>query len=648
MLKAMILAPLVGAILLGTVGKRLGERLVGLIACLTVAVSAVCAYGAFYTKLLHAPVTGEGVRRVTETFGTWIQAGTFTADFGLTLDPLSGVMVLFITGVGLLIHIFATAYMHQDGGYARFFACMNLFMFAMLTLVLADNFLLMFVGWEGVGVCSYLLIGHYFTRDEAAAAAKKAFVYNRIGDFGVVLAVFLIFMKAGSINFAKVAEWAAAQPVETLGLAAVTAGGLTTIALLLFLGATGKSAQIPLFVWLPDAMAGPTPVSALIHAATMVTAGVYMLSRTSAIFVKSPTALVVVAIVGATTALIAATIAFGQNDIKKVLAYSTISQLGLMFMACGAGAFSAAMFHVTTHAFFKALLFLGAGSVIHGMHEEQDMRKMGGLKKFMPLTRLTMIAGWLAISGFPLLSGFFSKDEILWRTFGSSLLPVTLAKSLWFVGCATSFLTALYMTRMMVMTFEGDSRADHHEKEHTPHESPLMMTAPLFVLGFFAIIGGVLGIPEVLGGTNRFEHFLKPVLEVGGRGVEIAHVASNHGIELGLMGFSAFIALAGIGLGWVFFRKSPLWTAPPIVQAKYYIDEVYETIVVRPIELVSREGLWKIFDLKIVDGLVNGAGWLTGVVGGLLRDMQSGFARGYAALIFVGALLVIGYFFFGI
>jgi NADH-quinone oxidoreductase subunit L len=648
MLKLMILAPLAGALLLGLTGKRLGERASGALACLSVAISAIAAFSAFFLRLLPAAPDDDGVRRVTESLGSWISVGAFSADFGLTLDPLSGVMILFVTGVGLLIHIFATGYMHGDAGHARFFACMNLFMFAMLTLVLADNFLLMFVGWEGVGVCSYLLIGHYLTRREAAAAAKKAFIFNRIGDFGVILGVLLIFLKCGSVNFVKVMEWAAAQPVETLGAAAVAAGGLTTISLLLFLGATGKSAQVPLFVWLPDAMAGPTPVSALIHAATMVTAGVYMLTRCNAIFLRSPGALLVVGIVGALTALLAATIALGQSDIKKVLAYSTVSQLGLMFMACGAGAFAAGMFHVTTHAFFKALLFLGAGSVIHGLHEEQDLRRMGGLKKYLPYTRLAMIAGWLAIAGFPFLSGFFSKDEILWRTFTSSALPQPVGKILWLVGVSVSFLTAFYMTRLMTMTFEGGERFQPADKRATavkPHESPAVMLVPLIILAALSIGGGLLGVPETLGGGNRFEHFLEPILKTENLGATVAETATNHSLELLLMAFSALVALAGLGVGWAFFRKNPLWSAPKILQDKYLVDEAYDAAIARPVEILAREGLAKFADRLLIDGAVVGLARLAAVVGDGLRVAQSGFARGYAAFIFIGALLLIGYFF---
>ncbi len=642
MLTLMIVAPLVGALILTLAGRRLGERLTGVIACLSVAVAAGCAFVAFFSRLLPAAPDAEGVRRVTERLGTWFSVGSFSADFGLVLDPLSGVMALFITGVGLLIHVFATGYMHGDAGYARFFAALNLFVAAMLTLVLADNLLLLFVGWEGVGVCSYLLIGHYFTRDEAADAARKAFVYNRIGDAGLVLATLALFTQAGSVSFAAIARWAAQQPVEALGWAAVGAGGLTTVGLLLLLGVAGKSAQIPLFVWLPDAMAGPTPVSALIHAATMVTAGVYLLVRLNVVFLRAPTALMVVAVVGAATALMAATIALGQDDIKKVLAYSTVSQLGLMVMACGAGAFTAGLFHVTTHAFFKALLFLGAGSVIHALHEEQHLRRMGGLRQFMPVTYWTMTAGWLAIAGFPLFAGFFSKDEILLETFTSAVLPGGLAKALWAVGLLTSFLTALYMTRLMALTFHGEPReAVAHVQ---PHESPPVMTAPLVALALLSVLGGALGLPEAFGQHPWMREFLTPLVAAPS---EFAREAASHALELALMGVSTVVALAGLAAGWLFFTRRPLWEAPRVWQAKYWVDEAYEAAIARPLRLLAERGLWLGLDVSILDGLVGGVGRSLAGLGATLRDMQSGYARGYVVMIFIAALLILSYFVFG-
>jgi NADH-quinone oxidoreductase subunit L len=669
MLKWIVLAPLIGAVVNGFFGKRLSEKMIGLIACGSVAVSTVLAYVVFFTQLLPLP---EDQRVITEHFFTWIKVGSFQADFAYLLDPLSGIYILFITGVALLIHIYATGYMHGDPGYYRFFTYLNLFMFMMLTLVLADNLLVLFVGWEGVGLCSYLLIGYYIRRPEAGDAAKKAFITNRIGDFGYMIGMFTVFVTFGTISFVTKAGvpsflvQAAEQPVEVFG----AVGVMTAIALLLFVGATGKSAQIPLFVWLPDAMAGPTPVSALIHAATMVTAGVYLIARCSAVVVKSPTAMMVIALIGAATAIFAATVGLAQNDIKKVLAYSTVSQLGYMFLACGVGAFTAGVFHVVTHAFFKALLFLGSGSVIHGMHEEQDIRRMGGLKKYMPITFATMMAGWLAISGFPLLSGFFSKDEILWKTWSTGALPDGWGKILWGVAALTALLTAVYMTRMMVLTFFGEKRfgAGHadeekgaHADQHahgghgTPHESPAVMWVPLAVLAVLSIVGGFVGVPAALGGSNHFEHFLEPVIahvvpaEVGaivhdahgGGGAEEHH---DVGTERLLTGISVLLGFLGIGLGFAFFLRSPLRRMPKLLEEKYYVDEVYEAAVIQPLETTSRDLLWKWVDVRIIDGLVNGTARSLAGAANLLRHTQTGSSRNYAAVILVGAIILIGYF----
>src|SRR5688500_16610679 len=480
LLSVVVFAPLVGALVCWAVGRRVrSETLISVVACGSVAVSAVCAFLVAFTAEGGGALRNEALTPIFSHLWTWIQVGTFRADFGFAMDRLSGVYACFITFVGFLIHLFATGYMHGDKGFYRFFAYLNLFMFMMLTLVLADNLLLMFVGWEGVGLCSYLLIGYYTDRKEAGDAAKKAFVANRIGDWGVLMGIMLVFwltsaagspsisffdktpamLGGGAETVVSALKTVGAMPVEAFDWRLIFAGGITSAAVLLFIGATGKSAQIPLYVWLPDAMAGPTPVSALIHAATMVTAGVYMVVRCSSIFSHAPTALFIVAVIGAATAIFAATIGLAQNDIKKVLAYSTVSQLGYMFLACGVGAFVAAIFHVMTHAFFKALLFLGSGSVIHWMHHEQDMRRMGGLKKYMPVTFATMATGWLAISGFPLLSGFFSKDEILWKTWSSHTIGTAgVGKILWVVGMITAGLTAVYMTRLMVMTFWGAER----------------------------------------------------------------------------------------------------------------------------------------------------------------------------------------------
>ena len=711
LLSVIIFAPLAGAVINWLIGRRLrNERFIGLVACASVGIATLIA---FY--LAFKP---DGALRATQPLmdhlWTWIQVGTFRADFGLAMDRLSGIYILFITFVGLLIHIFATGYMHGDRGYYRFFAYLNLFMFAMLTLVLADNFLLMFVGWEGVGLCSYLLIGFYLDKEEAAPAAKKAFIANRVGDWGFVLGLMLIFFKTGSISFFdKPAQGVTSAltaianlPIDGFTWQAIFAGGITSVAVLLFIGATGKSAQIPLFVWLPDAMAGPTPVSALIHAATMVTAGVYMVVRCSAIYTHAPTAMFIVAIVGAATALFAATIGIAQNDIKKVLAYSTISQLGYMFLACGMGAFVAAIFHVMTHAFFKAQLFLGSGSVIHGMHHQQDMRRMGGLRKYMPITWLTMCAGWLAICGVPIFAGFFSKDEILWKTWSGSIAgaPPALGKALWFIGAVTALLTAVYMTRLMVMTFWGSQRFaaqaaslrhddDHSDKTqvnnmrhkaHEPHESPWTMTIPLIVLAVLSTIGGLVGVPYALssltGGhpENYFERTLEPVVnrvpseetnagketaelhwlspppqEIDGKPafaptnpneVQAVHSAAEISQERLFTLISVMIAITGISIGWVLFQKQPLRRMPGLLEHKYYVDEIYDAAVIQPILVTSREGLWKLFDIGVIDGLIHSLGRTVVNLGRTLRHMQLGFVRGYAAIILAGALIIIGYF----
>jgi len=475
------LLPLAGFLINFLLAGKLSKKVVAFIGCGTVFVSLLLAIKVFF-DLQALP---SEARVITDTVANWITVDGFSVDFSFLLDPLSAIMILVVTGVGFLIHVYSIGYMAHDDGFGRFFAYMNLFMFSMLVLVLASNFLFMFVGWEGVGLCSYLLIGFWFERDSATEAGKKAFVVNRIGDFGFLLGMFLIFWNVGSLDF---------QTVMALAPSSFAIGGtvITATTLLLFLGATGKSAQIPLYVWLPDAMEGPTPVSALIHAATMVTAGVYMLARSSTLFVMAPTTMLVVAIIGTATAFFAATIGLFQNDIKRVLAYSTVSQLGYMFMACGVAAFGAGIFHLMTHAFFKALLFMGAGSVIHGMSDEQDMRKMGGLKKYMPVTFMTMLIATLAISGLPGVSGFFSKDEILWQAYSSAYgSPI-----LWFVGMFTALLTTFYMFRLMFLTFFGKGRMDDKTKEHL-HESPKVMTIPLIVLAILSIAGGWVGIPKL-------------------------------------------------------------------------------------------------------------------------------------------------------
>jgi NADH-quinone oxidoreductase subunit L len=669
MLVGIIIAPLVGAAILGLLGKRMSEKLIGMIACSTVGVSTLLSLYVFFA---HSSTLQVG-DRISEPLFTWISVGSFRADFSLLLDSLSGIYIVFITFVAFWIHVFATGYMRGDKGYWRFFAYMNLFMFSMLTLVLADNFLLMFVGWEGVGLCSYLLIGFYFTKDFANDAAKKAFIVNRIGDFGFALGVMLLFLKAGSIFYFDdpargihgAFNWARLQTPDPLSWPVIFAGGVTTIAVLLFVGAIGKSAQIPLYVWLPDAMAGPTPVSALIHAATMVTAGVYMVARASTIYTKAPSAMLIIAIIGAGTALFAATIGLAQWDIKKVLAYSTISQLGYMFLACGVGAFSAGIFHVFTHAFFKALLFLGAGSVIIGTHHEQDMRRMGGLKKYMPITYATMVIGWLAISGFPLLSGFFSKDAILFAAFSTKVFPSPLPAILWAVGAVTALLTAIYMARLIVLTFRGELRIADSEKGNAlsseghghgakPGESPKSMLLPLIVLAAGAIVVGFVGVPNALSpvdNQNRFERLIRPSVEDpklhqdGGEDhVPAMRLMEEDSLELKLAVVSTLVALVGLGLGWVWFNRKPLWEPPRLLEEKYYVDEFYDAAVIQPIKQGSTNVLWKIVDVHIIDGAVNGAGHLASLLGTGLRYLQSGLARSYVAVMVFGALVIIAYF----
>ena len=590
--------------------------------------------------------------------------GSLQVGFGFRLDPLSAVMILVVTGVGFLIHVYSVGYMGHDPGYARYFSYLNLFTAMMLTLVLGNNFLLMFVGWEGVGLCSYLLIGFWYEDPEKAQAGRKAFITNRLGDFAFMLGMLSILFLFHTLDFSKV-------------MAAVSAGGvstgiLTLIALLLFFGACGKSAQIPLFVWLPDAMAGPTPVSALIHAATMVTAGVYMVARCSVLFVHAPAALIVVAVVGAATALFAATIGLAQNDIKKVLAYSTVSQLGYMFLGLGVGAFSGAIFHLMTHAFFKALLFLGSGSVIHAMSGEQDIRKMGGLAGKLPWTYRTMFVGALAIAGIPILSGFFSKDEILWKAWEAGHW------GLWAVGAVAAALTAFYMFRLIYMTFHGTFRGTH-EQEHHLHESPPSMVVPLVILAVLSIVGGWIGIPHALGGfvgiPNAFGSWLEPVLArplvEAGAGGSLAHAAAGlaagsdeatlarvsygatHGggvdsAEYLLMGIAILIAVGGVLTARWFYKgggdlpgraaraAGPLYG---LVANKYYVDELYDRTVLALFYRVSN--LFNGFDRWVVDGLVNAAAAFTEMIGQILRLFQTGVVRNYALLVFIGAVLLI-------
>ena len=735
------LLPAAGAIINGLFGVRwFGRGTAAAVACATMAAAVGVSVWAF-VELLGLPA---GSRVHDVLIATWIPAipletargiGLFEVPWALRLDPLSAVMILVVTGIGFLIHVYSTVYMQDEprGAYARFFCYLNLFCFFMLLLVLGSNFLVMFVGWEGVGLCSYLLIGFWYEKQSAADAGKKAFITNRVGDWGFMLGMFLVFYTFGTLDFAAVASQAAQMPVEAAGF-----GVLSAICLLLFIGATGKSAQIPLYVWLPDAMEGPTPVSALIHAATMVTAGVYIVARTAVLFSHAPLVLMIVGIVGAFTALMAATIGLVQNDIKRVLAYSTVSQLGYMFLACGVGAFGAGVFHLMTHAFFKALLFLGSGAVIHALAGEQDMQRMGALRRHMPVTFVTMMIGTLAIAGIPPLAGFFSKDEILYRAFLGNRI-------LWALAVVTALLTAFYMFRLMALTFFGSYRGpawsrhagraaaveaavhgarhpgdahahglaheDDHEVSHGaadattghgwhgPHDAPGAMTVPLMALAIGAMVAGFLGIPAALGGRNALERFLAPSFEAhggvrlqpdqkhGSVGLQPDHAtapgevrlkadATQHEVphlsragEIGLMLFSVLVAVAGIMLARHFYLTRPelprqfaaRWPdAHALLFNKYYVDELYNGTAVRA-TLESGRGLWT-FDRRVVDGAVNGSGWLTQIgawvshmadkyiVDGavnfigwsasegsyLLRRLQTGLVQNYALLMLLG------------
>lgn len=627
--------PLIGFLINGLFGKRLPKSSVGVIASGSVLVSFLLSLYAVI-ELIGLP---SDARSVQLSLYQWIPIGNFQVDMGFLLDPLSAVMILVVTGVGFLIHVYSIGYMSHDPEYSRFFTYLNLFTGSMLMLVLANNFVLMYVGWEGVGLCSYLLIGFWHERKSATDAGKKAFIVNRIGDFGFSLGIFILFWNLGTVNFMEVANLAPTQ--LALG------GGIVTAAtLLLFLGATGKSAQVPLYVWLPDAMEGPTPVSALIHAATMVTAGVYMVARSNVIFMMAPTTLWVVALIGLFTAIFAATIGLFQNDIKRVLAYSTVSQLGYMFLACGAAAFGAGVFHLMTHAFFKALLFLGAGSVIHAMSGEQDMRLMGGLKDKLPRTFWTMMAATLAIAGIPPLAGFVSKDEILWKSFSSPFgTPI-----FWIIAVITAGLTAFYMFRLIYMTFYGKPRYDHHTGEHL-HESPNVMTVPLMALAVLSIVGGLIGWPKVLGGGAWFEHFLHPVFAKGeeiGRLNEAA--PHSHALEYGLIAASiALVIIAIMTARRIYLIRAEtdvmeqrLGGIYKLLYNKYYIDELYDKVFITPCVNLSN-ALWKQFDVKIVDGLVNGLASLVGWFSGVFRKVQTGMIRSYAFVFLAGVVFVVGY-----
>jgi NADH-quinone oxidoreductase subunit L len=720
------LLPLLGFLVNASTGRRLPKSVSGGLASAVM----VAAFAIAVTQVMALAGLPEGSREITQTVFTWIKSGDFLLDLTFRLDPLSAVMILVITGIGSLIHIYSTAYMHEetDSEFARFFSYLNLFVFFMLLLVLGSNFLVMFVGWEGVGLCSYLLIGFYYVKKAAGDASKKAFIVNRIGDYAFVLGSLLAFVTFGSLDFQIIAAKASAMAPE------VAFGTLSLITLLLFVGATGKSAQIPLYTWLPDAMEGPTPVSALIHAATMVTAGVYMIGRNAVLFEHAPVTLGVIAVIGAATALFAGTIGLVQNDIKRVLAYSTVSQLGYMFLAMGVGAFGAGVFHLYTHAFFKACLFLGSGAVIHALHGEQDIRHMGGLKKGLPITYWTFLIASIAIAGVPGLAGFFSKDEILFETFAHG------HQILWVVGVLTSLLTATYMFRLVFLTFHGTRREaaahghdahgqaahghaahghdDHghgggHGHGHGLHDAPPAMALALIVLAVGSVLAGYVGVPHALGGHNSLAEWLKPSFAATSKALAECNIpvslpgapagmtmaecapgeaapavassaqtagetaltasaqtaesheapaAGGHGeageedktaLELTLMGVSSVIALLGIGLAAFLWLKNPQIPASMaasfpglhrLLLNKYYVDEIYDAAIVHPIKTASTEGLWKVADARIIDGVVNVTGYLVAGVSAVLRLFQTGSVRSYAASTFVGVVLILGYY----
>lgn len=630
----LLLAPLVGFLINGCNFKSHNALLAGTIATLAAAISFVCSL-LLVSQLVALP---ENARIIQTIFFNWIPIGDLNVSAGLVVDQISAIMILVITGVGSLIHLFSVGYMSHDARPAKYFAYLNLFLFNMLILVLGNNLLMTFVGWEGVGLCSYLLIGFWFTDPAKAAAGMKAFVTNRIGDAGFLIGIFILFTTFNTLNYADLAARLPTTP--EIGLM----GPIALACLCLFIGACGKSAQIPLYVWLPDAMAGPTPVSALIHAATMVTAGVYLIVRMSAVFMMAPSVLHIVAWVGAATAVFAASMGITQWDIKKILAYSTVSQLGYMFLACGVGAFHAAMFHLMTHAFFKALMFLGSGSVIHGMHEEQDVRKMGGLKKYMPITHLTFVLGWLAIIGMPPFAGFFSKDEILWQAFSSPLGN----KGLWALGAIGAVMTAFYMTRLMALTFWGKPRFGH---DVHPHESPLSMTIPLMVLGFLSVVGGWIGIPHVISEIlpfhpgNGLEEWLHPAIahleiphaEEGGAALEWAMM----GISVGLAAISALFAFdtyirAPKRAETLAKAAGPIY---PLVANKYYVDEIYFKLIINPLVDFGKR-LWFYIDINVIDKATYVASDLVNGLASFVRTAQNGKMQQYALYMALGLVLM--------
>jgi len=643
------LFPLIGAIINGFFGLKIGKDRVSWVACAGPVLSFVVTLILLVSIFFHP----EGTPYPEQTLFTWMAAGDFVVDFGFQIDPLSLVMMMVVTGVGSIIHIYSIGYMYAEYSYYRYFAYLNLFLFSMLLLVMGSNFLVMFIGWEGVGLCSYFLIGYYFEKKSACDAGVKAFIVNRVGDFAFLLAIFGIFKMFGTLDFSTVM---AAAPTTLI----YDSEAATLITLALFIGATGKSAQIPLYTWLPDAMEGPTPVSALIHAATMVTAGVYMVVRCSALFNMAPLTMMIIALVGGGTALFAATIGTCQYDIKRVLAYSTISQIGYMFLACGVGAYTAAIFHLVTHAFFKACLFLGSGSIIHGMNNEQDIRKMGGLKDHFPITYVTFVISTIAIAGIFPFSGFFSKDEILYHALMDGNVIY------WGMGISGAFITAFYMFRLVFMTFHGPSRVD---PQVHPHESSMAMTLPLIILAFLALIGGLLGIP-LFHGWHLLQNFLAPVLAFDletalhasermlaehGHHTSFAevlhqaqHTSHNIWLEITLMLFSIGVALAGIATAWFFYIKKPELPGKlakgqwgfDLVQNKYYIDELIDEALVKPI-IKGSDLLWRQADARGVDGVVNGVAQTIALFSKIARSFQSGFVRNYAMFMVVGFIILL-------
>lgn len=622
------LLPLIGFLFNGLLGKKINsEKVSGIIGSATVLFPFLLSIFAF-VDIFGLP---ENSRIIVLNYFPWISTGGLAINYSFLVDPLSLVMVLVVTGVGFIIHVYSIGYMHGDKGFAKFFAFMNLFIFAMLNLVLADNFLLIFLGWEGVGLCSYLLIGFWYEKKYTGDAAKKAFIVNRIGDFGFLMAMILVFTNFNTLDISTF--------IANISIMPLNSGLLIAIALLFFLGATGKSAQIPLFVWLPDAMAGPTPVSALIHAATMVTAGVYLIARCSIIYSLSPIASNVILIIGIATALISASIALKQNDIKKILAYSTISQLGFMFIALGTNSYALAIFHLVTHAFFKALMFLGSGSVIHGMHDEQDITKMGGLKNKMKVTYVTFFIGALAISGIPPLSGFFSKDEIMWKTFENTGIVF------YIIVLFTAVLTAFYMFRLIGLTFYGKPRYD--EKHIEPHESPKVMTIPLIILSVLSVIGGFIGFPHYLGIPNILDGWLEPVFKNAyGITETYRHIGEQSiVVELIFVIISITVALIAIYFSFKKYSVQDKFKDEKgfgkVLERKYYLDEIYEKSIVKPIQVTSEKFLWNIFDVKIIDGAVNGIASYFGKLSIEWRKLQTGVVQDYATVAIVGVVLIL-------